>query len=197
MLSRIGRRLTVIMMAGVALFFLVGAFNNRISVFLLPIVGDAMDRQSRHLMGPSGIDCGTVKVHADPKAATDCALEAQAEGKPFRVRYDVMGYDSEVAGGIVRTREGKLYALSFDGDISGQGGTSLFRERVTRADCPQPIHLWVNPKGRINCFQQQLSPPSGITSPNFRALLVRQRILFALHSPSTTFHLTPFSAELT
>ena len=152
---------------GLGLFFPVGAFNNRISDLLLPILGDSMDRETRHLIGPAGIDCGTVQVHADPTAATNCALKAQTDGKPFRVRYDIMGYDSAVAGGIVRTPEGKLYALSFDGDPSGGGGTSFFRERTSKADCPQPVHLWVNPKGRINCFHQQLSPPAGITAPNF------------------------------
>jgi hypothetical protein len=137
------------------------------SARLLPIVGDSMDWHSRWLIGRHGIDCGTVKVRADPTVATDCALKAQADGKPFRVRYNVLGYDSAVAGGIVRTPSGDLYGLSFDGDPSGQGGTSLFRQRVRSRHCPEPTHLWVNPKGRVNCFQQQLSPPASITAPNF------------------------------
>jgi hypothetical protein len=157
--------------AGVVLFFLLSAsnnsaLNNRISAFLLPIVGDSMDRESGRLMSRNGVDCGIVKVNGDPKAATDCALKAYADARPFRVRYNIMGYDSAVAGGIVRTSSGELFALSFDGDPAGQGGTSLFRETLSKTACPKPPHLWVNPKGRINCFQQQLSPPAGVTAPN-------------------------------
>jgi len=129
-------------------------------------VGDRIEQESGLLMGKQGIDCGRVKVSGNPKSATECALKAQAEGKPFRVRYDIMGIDSAVAGGIVRTPAGQLYALSFDGDPAGQGGTSASRQVLGKAQCPQPIHLWVNPKGRINCFQQQLSGPRSVMSPN-------------------------------
>jgi hypothetical protein len=163
---RMRNLLIVIVVLTIAAFLLLGAFNNRISALLLPMIGDSMDRESKRLMGRQGVDCGEVLVRSDPKAATDCALKAQAEGKSFRVRYDIMGYDSVVAGGIVRTPNGDIFALSFDGDPSGGGGTSLFRERLGKTGCPQPVHLWVNPKGRINCFQQQLSQPAGITSPN-------------------------------
>jgi hypothetical protein len=161
------KKLLIFTIAGVVLFLLLGAANNLLSTLFIPIVGDSMDWQSRRLVGRHGIDCGRVKVRGDPNLASECALKAQAEGKPFRVRYDILGYDSAVAGGIVRTSTGQLYGLSFDGDPSGQGGISLFRQRVSKTPCPQPIHLWVNPKGRINCFQQQLSQPANIMSPNF------------------------------
>jgi len=161
------KRLLILVVIAVVLFFGLGAVSNLVSASLVPIVGDSMDWESTRLMGRHGIDCGWVTVGGDPKAATDCTLKAQAEGKPFRVRYDILGYDSAVAGGMVRTPSGELYGLSFDGDPSGQGGISLFRQHVDKIRCPQPTHLWVNPKGRINCFQQQLSPPAGITSPNF------------------------------
>jgi hypothetical protein len=129
-------------------------------------VGDRMEQESGLLMGNQGIDCGRVKVSGNPRSATECALKAQAAGKPFRVRYDIMGIDSAVAGGIVRTPSGQLYALSFDGDPAGQGGTSDSRQFLAKSQCPQPVHLWVNPKGRINCFQQQLSAPRSVMSPN-------------------------------
>jgi len=118
-------------------------------------------------MGRHGIDCGRVRAHSDPTTATNYALMADSQRKPFSVRYDIMGYDSAVAGGIVRTPSGEYFGLSFDGDPAEQGGTSLFRQRTTMKVCPLPIHLWVNPKGRINCFQNQPSPPAGITAPNF------------------------------
>jgi hypothetical protein len=125
-----------------------------------------MDWRSRWLMGSHGIDCGQVKVNGDPKMATACALKAESEGRPFRVRYDIMGYDSAVAAGIVRTPTGELFALSFDGNPHGAGYTSLLAQRSSKSSCPQPHHLWVNSKGRVNCFQQQLSYPKSLTSPN-------------------------------
>jgi hypothetical protein len=128
--------------------------------------GDSMDWRSRWLMGSNGIDCGRVKVDGDPQTATICVLKAESEGKPFRVRYDVMGYDAAVAGRVVRTPSGELYALSFDGNPHGAGYTSLLAQRSSKSLCPRPYHLWVNSKGRINCFQQQLSYPKNLSSPN-------------------------------
>jgi hypothetical protein len=160
------KKLLIFLGVAVVLFLLLGLFGNVISAAVIVLLGDSMDRHSQRLMGSHGIDCGRVKVRGEPKTATDCALKAQSEGKPFRVRYDIQGYDSAVAGGIVRTPSGELYALSFVGNPSGSGGTSLLGQRVSKSPCPQPTHLWVNPEGRINCFQQQLSYPKDIMSPN-------------------------------
>ena len=128
--------------------------------------GDAMDWRSRWMAGRHSVDCGRVRIGQDPGAATKCGLEAYAAGRPFRVRYDIQGWDAEVAGGLVRTHDGHLYALSFDGNPGGGGRTLLWGQRVDVQSCPEPKHLFVNPKGRLNCFQQALSYPSGITSPN-------------------------------
>jgi hypothetical protein len=141
--------------------------GDSVGTVVTAIIGDSMDWHSRWLAGRHGINCGRVKVGGDPTAATNCALQADAEGKPFRVVYNIMGYDAPVAGGIVRTPNGELHGLSFDGDPRGGGGTSLLAQRVNTMPCPKPIHLWTNPKGRINCFQQQLSPPANLMSPNF------------------------------
>jgi hypothetical protein len=103
---RMRKLLIVIVVLFSTVFVLFGAFNNRISALLLPIIVDSMDRQSKRLMGKRGFDCGRVKVQSDPRAATDCGLSAQAAGIPFRVRYDIMGYDSAVSGGIVRSPTG-------------------------------------------------------------------------------------------
>jgi hypothetical protein len=157
----------VLTLFGLVLLLLFGPpVSNFLNAKLVPAMGDAMEWRSRWLAGWHGIDCGIVRIGGDPRAATACALRAEAEGKPFRVRYDIMGYDSAVAGGVVRTPDGRLYGLSFVGNPTGAGGTSLFWQSVTQLACPRPIHLWVNPKGRVNCFQQQLSEPDGITAPN-------------------------------
>lgn len=136
------------------------------SNLLAVVFGDAMDWRSHSLAGWRSINCGRVRIRQDPKTATECALKAQSEARPFRVRYDIMGYDSAVAGGLVRAPDGRVYALSFDGDPAGSGGVSLWRQKVTQAPCPEPTHLYVNPKGRLNCFQPQVSLPANIMSPN-------------------------------
>src|SRR6267142_1812 len=131
------------------------------------IRGDAMERRSRELATMGSVNCGRVGIWGDPKKATDCALAANSAGVPFRIRYDIQGIDSSVAGGFARTPDGQLFALSFDGDPWGGGGTSITRQRVTVNECPKPYHFYVNPMGRLNCFQAQLSPPSNLMSPNF------------------------------
>lgn len=130
------------------------------------IRGDAMERRSRELATMGSVNCGRVGIRGDPKEATKCALGANSAGVPFRIRYDIQGIDSSVAGGFARTPDGQLFALSFDGDPWGGGGTSLARQRVTVNECPKPYHFYVNPMGRLNCFQPQLSSPSNLMSPN-------------------------------
>jgi hypothetical protein len=80
-----------------------------------------------------------------------------------------MGWEAPVAGGLVRTADGHLLALSYDGDPSGGGRTSLWGQRVDIESCPEPSHLYVNPKGRLNCFHAELSPSAGLTSPNMES----------------------------
>ena len=160
------RKIWIVVAIIVILFFSLGFIDHAVSGPATKLFGDSIDWRSRWLIGRKGIDCGRVKVGGDPKIATDCALKAQHDGKPFRVTYNIMGYDSAVAGGVVRTSSGELYALSFVGDPSGSGGISLLRQHSSKAACPKPYHLWVNPKGRINCFQQELSYPKDLMSPN-------------------------------
>ena len=130
-----------------------------------PVPWYSIQSKSRDLAGPESVDCGWVNIGQDPSKATACALGANAKGKSFRIVYQVQGIDSTVAGGIVRTPEGKLLALEFDSCPSGCGYSETEQSTVV-TPCPQPYHLYVNPKGRINCFQPQLSNPKNIMSPN-------------------------------
>jgi len=132
----------------------------------LQAFGDDWERQSRKLSGPHATNCGRVGVRGNPKAATECALKAFREGKPFRVRYDLQGIDSAVSAGLVYTPEGKLYGLDFDGDPAGGGGTSWSRQRVGKMACPLPFQMYVNPNGRLNCFGKEAVPPHDVMSPN-------------------------------
>lgn len=116
---------------------------------LVLVTGDSMDWKSHYLAGLSSINCGRARVRGDASAATQCALQADANGHPFRAIYNIQGIDASVAGGIVRTPRGRILALSYDSCPSGCG-FSFLRQRVQVAPCPQPYHLYVNPKGRIN-----------------------------------------------
>ncbi|PYV16132.1 MAG: hypothetical protein DMG21_12685 [Acidobacteria bacterium] len=128
--------------------------------------GDGLDRRSRNLASRNAVDCGKVRVGGDPTASTKCALEMQARGKPFRVRYDILGMDYPMASGLVRTPEGQVYVLSFVGGTTVEGGTSFWHQTVSQTACPQPTNLWVNPAGRVDCFSNSLVPPHDIMSPN-------------------------------
>jgi hypothetical protein len=139
------------------IFFLWLLMTGRAEEGIFFIFGDAMDWRSRSLAGGNAINCGTVSTHGDPAPATSCGLKAQSEGQPFRVRYNIIGIDSDVAAGLVRTPDGQLYAIGFTGNIFGQGGTSLRLQRVGQKPCPEPLHLYVNPSGRLNCFEQRPS----------------------------------------
>jgi hypothetical protein len=123
-----------------------------------------LDSESRRLAGPHAIDCGRVSLNGNPEAATKCALLAQKAGKPFRVRYDLQGIDSEVALAIIRSPVGTVCRLLYDSDPSGGGrrggGVVLSRK------CPDPGHLWVDSGGRIDCLQKESSPPAIVMCPN-------------------------------
>jgi hypothetical protein len=128
---------------------------------LLP--GD-LELQSKNFAGPEALDCGRVLLHGDPKIATECALSAQKAGKPFRVRYDLQGIDSFVAVAIVRTQVGTVESLMWD-DPSGGGGRGVVFPRR----CPEPVHLSVNPNGRLDCIQEDSSPPKEAMPPNAKS----------------------------
>jgi hypothetical protein len=159
--------LVLLILAGVATLFVRGrptpisAPPGTHPIALLP--GD-LELQSKNFAGPGALDCGRVLIDGDPKIATECALAAQRAGKPFRIRYDIQGIDSLVAVAIVRTQAGTVESLMWDSDPSGGGRRGpgvVFPKR-----CPEPVHLWVNPRGRINCFQKESSPPKDAMSPN-------------------------------
>jgi hypothetical protein len=128
---------------------------------------DAMEEGSHKLAGTKAVDCGRVKISENPKAATDCALGAFKADKPFLVRYDLQGIDSSVAAGLFRAPDGKVYAMSFDGDPMGGGGVSPTRQRFTTELCPQPVNVQVTENGRLNCFPPSSQQKRSIMSPTF------------------------------
>jgi hypothetical protein len=159
--------LALLILAAVGTLFLRGRSTHIRALPVTPrsvlLPGD-LELQSKNFAGPNAVDCGRVLIQGDPEIATECALAAQKAGKPFRVRYDLQGIDSFVAVAIVRTQVGTVESLMWDSDPSGGGRRGpgvVFPKR-----CPEPVHLWVGPHGRVNCFQAEHSPPKDPMSPN-------------------------------
>ena len=132
-------------------------------------VKDAMDRRSMEIAGPLAVQCGRVGIWGNPQRATDCVLRANKEGKEFRVRYDLLGIDSSVAAGLVRSPNGSVYGIEFDGDPQGGGGTHQLRQRVGVFPCPRPVVLRVTAAGRVTCFGPAPGGRGNIMSPTFAA----------------------------
>jgi hypothetical protein len=110
---------------------------------------DKLDIESKTLAGPGTIDCGRVKIKGDPKEATECAIGAQKAAKPFRIRYDLQGFDSLVAVAIVRTPSGTVGSLMYDSDPSGG---SHVGEVVYPKRCPEPVSSVDQPKRTYQLF---------------------------------------------
>jgi hypothetical protein len=164
--KRVYATLASLMLTSVGAMFLLGGSGQvrKKGETVKDVQPDLLEQQSKELAGPAAVDCGRVPVAGAPKVATHCALAAQSAGTPFRVRYDIQGIDSFVAVAIVRTPIGTVGALQYDSDPAGGGGRA--HEVVYPKRCPEPVHLWINPSGRINCFQAKSSPPKDVMSPN-------------------------------
>jgi len=134
---------------------------------------DKLELTSIELAGSEAMDCGRVRLHSDPKAATDCALKVFSEKKPFRVRYDLLGMDSAVAIGIVGTPDGRLYEIHFDSDAMGRG--LLFgAQRVQTVLCPEPAvlvpsrHLKFPIASPLTCFVREMQEQPARVPPSER-----------------------------
>jgi hypothetical protein len=98
---------------------------------------DGVDQKLQEYAGSSASDCGRLDVRsAEPQAktASDCAMQASQQKKPFYVAYDMPGMTVGVAG----NSEGKLFT------VQSQGGT------VTSGACPSQLR--VASSGRVTCF---------------------------------------------
>jgi len=125
-----------------------------ISLLFAIQVFNPVDLRSRWLSGRYAIDCGHVKPREDRRRATDCALQAEAQGQAFRVRYDSTGIDNHSSVGIVRTPSGLLYEVFYGWEIPGPGSSLLLKGVRTRP-CPAPTRLFVNSRGEIDCFPRR------------------------------------------
>ena len=101
---------------------------------------DAVQEKLQEFAGSSATNCGRLDVKAtadQSKAASDCAMQASQNKRPFLVAYDMPGMVVGVAG----NSDGKLYS------VQAQGGPS---PTVTAGDCPSQLR--VAGSGRVTCF---------------------------------------------
>jgi hypothetical protein len=147
--------------------FWIRLYHPELGGIVVAVIGDAWDHDSRRLAGWRAVECGRVLTQTDPVPATNCALQAFWEKKPFRLRYDLQGIDSQVSAGVVGTPDGRVFFLSFDGDPYGGGGVSILRQRVWRRECPEPISLRTTPRGHLTCFPPSPPRPANIMDPTW------------------------------
>src|SRR5215467_10648114 len=76
--------------------------------------GDLIECVNRDLAGGGAINCGRVRVGASPELASKCVLKAFSEKKPFFVRYDQKGWNSESATGFAGTADGRVTEVEWD-----------------------------------------------------------------------------------
>ncbi len=102
-----------------------------------PKTPDAVQVKLQEYAGSSATNCGRLDVKANEaaaKSASDCAMQASQNKKPFYVAYDMPG----MVVGVAENADGKLFT------ISAQGGT------VNSGDCPSPLRVAAS--GRVTCF---------------------------------------------
>ena len=128
---------------------------------LTPIFGDPIDRMARRLAGREAINCGRVGWHDGPNEATRCALEAQAEGLPFRVVYESHGIESSYSNALVRTPDGLLFRVFYD-SCPGVCNFSFWLQATYAARCAQPAGMTVGSDGRLTCAFAAPFDPRGV-----------------------------------
>jgi len=128
-----------------------GVYSEHAQTAIVHRFGDVMDWKSRWIAGRDAINCGTVPVRGDSATATDCALQAFAVHRSFRVRYGLQTVDTLMAAGVVAAPNGRVYELIFSGGPP-TGATDILRQRVAVNLCPVPTTLRRTPRGRVTCF---------------------------------------------
>lgn len=125
-----------------------------------PKTPDAVQIKLQEYAGSSATNCGRLDVKSNDaaaKAASDCAMQANQNKKPFYVAYDMPG----MVVGVAENSDGKLFT------ISAQGGT------VNSGDCPSPLRVAAS--GRVTCFAPgdmgsmgagHTAIPSGMPNPH-------------------------------
>jgi hypothetical protein len=101
------------------------------------------------------IDCNNVTGRANANAASECALSAFAEKKPFWVRYYETGEASFAYTGFAANADGAVYVVSYHkGDwfeIGDERGGRMMDDKTLVETCPKPAILSKLENGMLSC----------------------------------------------
>jgi hypothetical protein len=119
----------------------------------------------KQLAGDGAIDCGIVGVLAKPDDASNCALKARADKKPFFVRYCVQGIDTEQVIGFAGTASGDIssvwyygagYETGWHSTTKGDSGRRKLKfsddDRISIEECAKPVNFRKANNARVTCF---------------------------------------------
>ena len=117
----------------------------------------------KQLAGDGAIDCGIVGIWEKPDAASNCAMKAKEAIKPFFVRYQVQGIDTEQVLGFAGTASGNVSSVWYFGAGYVTGGRITSEERkkklkfmdggrISIEECSKPINFRKANNGRVTCF---------------------------------------------
>ena len=98
----------------------------------------------------TAIDCGRIAVYQEATPASECALNALMDKKPFHVRFDLQGYEGIYSFGLAGDGSENLYAVEDDGllmDMPTVAGT-----RIGITPCPKPIKTRISTRGILTCL---------------------------------------------
>ena len=144
----------VVLLALAALSVAAGFGPYHICQGFVDLVGDKLEWRARSLAGKQGVNCGRVDGGHDARSANDCVRNSLALGRAFRVRYKVPTIDGNVSTGLVRSPQGHLYEIIFEGNPGNVGrfsdNTSLFRQQISIEECS--TELQVTHGGRLTCI---------------------------------------------
>ena len=110
------------------------------------------------LAGNEAMNCGWVKLGQNPNSASDCALLAFRQKKPFYISYDA-GAWQWISEGLAGNSAGDVYyveyaVVAFLDLIPPRSGVQTIGDNHIRfGPCPKPSTLTKTDSGRLTCFQ--------------------------------------------
>ncbi len=104
---------------------------------------DPVTQKLQDLSGSGATDCGRTSQSPDQiQKASDCAMSAAKDKRPFYVAYDMPGLTVGVAG----NPEGKLFSVQAETPENAAGG----KPQIQSAPCPAELRLAQS--GRVTCM---------------------------------------------
>ena len=86
--------------------------------------------------GPGARDCGMVPLNETNHRVLDCAKEAISRKEAFSIIVRRQGIDSEIFSGIAQSKDGEIWNVDWDSDVSGGSGSgsAMNRRRCVRIE---------------------------------------------------------------